>query len=251
MQERSGEPSVRTPYDLFAAVYDQFFAPDALDATLQVLDSLLLTSLGRGAEILDLCCGTGRLTEVLVGRGYQVTGVDNSCEMLDRARARVPQATFLQADIRQFQVQSKFDAVICAYNSLPHITVGEELTRTFQSVRRCLRPEGIFVFDLYSRSAYAERWRGSFARVDDEYACIVQARYDPVMARGENRITIFHRNGERKRADVKLVTRCYADEELRPMLAEAGFQSSRKFDDAVQMGSDVAGRVFWRCVGTL
>lgn len=239
-----------TSYDVFASAYDHFFAPEALDTTVQVLNTVLLSQLGPGDEVLDLCCGTGRLTEVLVRRGYRVTGIDSSAQMLDRARMRVPDATFYQADIREFELQNNFNAVICAYNSLPHITVGGELLRVFQSVRRCLGTAGVFVFDLYSRSAYAERWRGTFARVDDDYACLIQARYDPGNARGENLITIFQRNGDWKRTDLKLTTRCYADEELRPMLAEAGFQTSQTFDHADQLGTDIAGRVFWRCLPT-
>jgi SAM-dependent methyltransferase len=246
MQDHS-EQHLRNSYDVFASAYDRFFAPEALDTTVQVLSTVLFSQLPSGSEVLDLCCGTGRLTEVLVHRGYRVTAIDNSTQMLERARTRVPVAAFLKSDIQEFELQSSFDAVICAYNSVPHVTNGGELIRVFECVRRSLRPDGVFVFDLYSRSAYAERWRGTFARVDDDCACVVQAHYDPGKARGENLITIFRRDGDWKRTDLRLTTRCYADEELRHMLAAAGFQNVQKFDDNDQLGTDIAGRVFWRC----
>lgn len=250
MQDRSLQPDSAASYDVFASAYDHFFAPEALDTTVRALETLLFSHLAPGGQVLDLCCGTGRLTEVLVRRGYRLTGLDNSAEMLDRARTRVPSAAFLRADIRDFQVPGSFNAVVCAYNSLPHVTHGGDLIRVFQSVRRCLSPGGIFVFDLYSRSAYAERWRGTFARVDDHYACLVQGRYDQRSARGENLITIFERNGHWTRTDLRLVTRCYDDGELRSMLADAGFPTAQRFDRGDQLGTDLAGRVFWRCLAS-
>ena len=249
MQDRAEEqPVPASAYDLFAWIYDHFFAGDALNLTVHALESLVFPCISSGCEVLDLCCGTGRLTKVLASRGYRVTGIDNSAQMLDLARSRVPQANFLQADIRDFELQPRFEAVVCAYNSLPHITGAGELARVFQCVRNCLRDSGIFVFDLFSRSAYIQRWRGSFARVEDDCVCLVRAGFDPETARGENLITIFQRNGDWKRSDLKLTTRCYTDAELRPMLAESGFQDCRQHHLGEHFGVEANGRMFWRCV---
>ena len=157
-------PSAELPYDVFASVYGHFFGPQALPATLEALSPLLLDQLPPGSRILDLCCGTGELTPALLNRGYSVEGIDNSAQMLRLARARAPQACFQQADMRSFDCPPQYQAVICAYNSVPHITSLVDLVRVFQSVRRALAPGGTFVFDLYSEEAYIERWRGSFRK---------------------------------------------------------------------------------------
>ncbi len=250
MQGQSKEQdSPAAAYDLFASAYDHFFAPEALDTTVRALEILLFCHLGPKAEILDLCCGTGRLTQVLAQRGYGITGVDSSPQMLSMARDRVPGTDLLQADIRNFSLPSGFDAVVCAYNSLPHITAPGDLAKVFRCVRRCLRPGGIFVFDLFSPAAYEQRWHGSFARVEDYRVCLVQAHFDRESARGENLITIFEHSDVWKRTDFKLTTRCYADAELRGMLAAAGFTACRNFDLSRELGMDLGGRIFWRCTG--
>jgi SAM-dependent methyltransferase len=236
------------PYDLFAPVYDHFFGPESAGDTLRALDRLLLRHLLRGASVLDLCCGTGQLSAALLQKGYAITGVDNSTAMLARARERAPGAHFELADARDFQPPRRFDAVISAYNSLSHMIEPADLLKALRNVRTALQPDAMFVFDLYSEAAYRERWRGSFAKVDDDYACIIRASYDALSHTGENLATAFHRSAEWRRADVRLLSRCYPESELRPLLQAAGFGSVERFEAAADLGIEsAAGRVFWRC----
>ncbi len=248
MQDRPdlSESAVQRPYDVFASAYDRFFAPEAADGTVEALQKLVLADLPVGSRVLDLCCGTGRLSEVLVRCGYKVEGVDGSAEMLSVARSRAPEADLQQADVRNLKLDRRYDAVICAYNSIPHLTAVDDLGRLFQEIRRSL--SGTFLFDLYSQAAYLERWRGSFAKVEPDCVCVVQASYDVPNRRGENLITIFERNGKWNRSDLKLTTRCYGDEELLSLLCAAGFTSIEKFEGARDLGIPALnGRMFWRC----
>ena len=96
-------PALGLAYDLFTPVYDHFFGPEAAGDTERAIEGLLFRDLAPGASVLDLCCGTGQLLEVLAQRGYQVTGVDLSAAMLDRARRWVPRARFYHADVRAFR----------------------------------------------------------------------------------------------------------------------------------------------------
>ena len=236
-------------YDGFALAYDHFFAPEAATATLRALERLLLKHLPSGSTILELCCGTGELTRTLVDRNYRVTGIDNSMGMLQLAQTRVPGARFQHADIRNLQVASTYDAVISAYNSLPHITSRDDLLRLFRSVRKLLSAGGRFIFDLYGVAAYAERWRGSFCKVDEQVACIVRASYDAAARQGENHITIFHHDGDWKRTDVVLRTHCYSQDDLFDLLRTAGFRAT-VYEGTRDLGiSEAAGREFWVCIG--
>src|SRR5437868_3082434 len=86
-------PSYST-YDPLARICDSqsgFF----IRRCLPVLDRLVFDSLGHGVPILDLCCGTGELVRLLSERGFQVTGLDGSEAMIQVARAKTPDATFL------------------------------------------------------------------------------------------------------------------------------------------------------------
>jgi SAM-dependent methyltransferase len=246
--EMSSKQSAELPYDVFASVYDHFFGPQALPVTLEALCPLLLNQLLPGSRILDLCCGTGELTQALLQHGYAVDGIDNSAQMLRLARARLPQVCFEQADMRSFERPQHFDAVICAYNSLPHITSLPELVRVFQNVRRALVPGGTFVFDLYSEEAYLERWRGSFSQANDDFTCVVNPSYNRQTHIGNNEIRILSRQTPASESRLHLFTRCYSHQELHTSLQSAGFESIESFHaDRDLRVPGAAGRVFWRC----
>lgn len=235
------------PYDLFAPVYDHFFGPDAARDTERALEVLLFRNLPLGATVLDLCSGTGQLSRVLLDRGYQVTGIDNSAAMLQRARENAPGARFQVVDARDFRCAQSYDAVISAYNSLVHLTNLQELGDVFRNVYEGLKTKGIFIFDLYNEAAYQQRWRGSFAKVDRQYACIVHPSYDPKTRTGENLATIFYEANGWHRTDVRLVSHCFTESELREGLGRAGFAEIQSVEAASGLGIEsAAGRVFWR-----
>jgi len=245
----SSTQSAELPYDVFASVYDRFFGPQALPATLEALCPLLLDQLLPGSRILDLCCGTGELTQALLERGHAVEGIDNSAQMLRLARARLPQVCFEQADMRSFERPQRYEAVICAYNSLPHITSLPELIRVFQNVRRALVPGGKFVFDVYSEEAYVERWRGSFSQANDDFMCVVNPSYNRQTRIGSNEIRILSRQAPESESRLHLLTRCYSHQELHTSLQAAGLQSIDSFDAHRDLRVPGAtGRVFWRCM---
>lgn len=100
-----------------------------------------------GARILDLGCGTGRpIAEWLMQRGYRVTGVDQSAEMLAQARRLLPDGDWQLARIEDFTTAERFDAVI-AWDSLFHVP-RERLPEIFARVATYLEPGGRFACTL-------------------------------------------------------------------------------------------------------
>ena len=78
------------------------------------------------AQILDLGCGSGKpIAAYLLAQGYTVTGVDSSETMLLMARQNFPEQTWLQADMRQFNLAQKFDAIL-AWDSFFHLTQDDQ-----------------------------------------------------------------------------------------------------------------------------
>lgn len=84
---------------------DFSFVPEYGTALLDLLDA------PPGARVVDLGCGSGGLTGQLAARGYRVTGVDASAEMLALARTRWPDVPFLLADARSFALDQPADAI--------------------------------------------------------------------------------------------------------------------------------------------
>ena len=94
-------------------------------------------------QILDLCCGNGPVTQVLVQQSQHVTGLDASPKAIARAQANVPQATFVEgfAEAMPF-ADASFDVV---HTSMAlHEMEPEQRSQILQEVYRVLKPDGVF-----------------------------------------------------------------------------------------------------------
>lgn len=91
-----------------------------------------------GARVLELGCGTGSFTRLLVARGANVTSVDGSARMLARAQGKTTGASFQQLDLRSFQAPggSEFDIVFLAFvlHELPKATRAALLGETAKAL---------------------------------------------------------------------------------------------------------------------
>jgi SAM-dependent methyltransferase len=98
-------------------------------------------------SLLELGCGTGTMLEGL-GRLGRLTGIDRSPEMLAIARAKVPTARLLEADITEFDLGARFDVVICVFDTINHVTSFDGWRALFRCAHEHLEPGGIFIFDV-------------------------------------------------------------------------------------------------------
>jgi SAM-dependent methyltransferase len=112
------------------------------------------TACERGGRVLDLACGSGRLTIPLVQAGLQVVGGDLSPEMLQRARrtaeAQAIELELVQLDMRDFDLSRRtFDTIIVAMNSILHLHNLDDFRMFFRSAARHLSQDGRLVFDAF------------------------------------------------------------------------------------------------------
>jgi SAM-dependent methyltransferase len=108
----------------------------------------------RGGRVLDLACGSGRLTVPLARTGLQVTGGDLSTQMLQHARrqgrSEAVDLDLVELDMRDFDLKGRtFDTIIVAINSILHLHSLDEFEGFFRSVARHLSAEGRLVFDAF------------------------------------------------------------------------------------------------------
>ncbi len=104
--------------------------------------------------VLELGCGTGRITVPVVRAGANIVGIDRSAPMLTRARQRLRRARasamLLRGDIRHlpFRRRAKFDLVMAPYGILQSLTRERDLRATLESVAGVVRKGGLFAIDL-------------------------------------------------------------------------------------------------------
>lgn len=239
----------RTAYDALSWFYERHwgsaFRYHAF--AMKALDLILLNELRQGANILDLCCGTGHVACELHERGFSVVGADLSVEMLKYARSKTRGAYFFAADARGFSTSRKFDAVVSTFESINHILDPAELPLVFRNVHDALSPGGLFVFDLLDEEAYTEAWARSGFFVEHDNVCIVRGSYDGPERMAKADLTLFRLEDGWQRSDVSVFERYYPVEDAAQNLAACGFEgpqvfrANRDFDMPVDAG---IGRTF-------
>lgn len=108
----------------------------------------------KDARILELCCGTGRLTLPIAKDGYDISGVDYTSSMLKQAKIKASELglkiNFIEADIRTLDLQEKYDLILIPFNSIHHLYVNKDLFKTFNVVKNHLKHGGLFLLDCFN-----------------------------------------------------------------------------------------------------
>lgn len=115
-----------------------------------------------GQQVLDLCCGQGKLTEMLCSAGADVTGLDFSPAMLAFAARAAPQATLRQGDAAALPFEARsFDAVVCNFGIM-HLP---DQPAALAEIRRVLRPDGQFVMATWMGPAASPAFGAVFGAI--------------------------------------------------------------------------------------
>ena len=241
----------------FARLYDALWAGFAVDAA-PLLHQFLSASTEpeQPARVLDLCCGTGQLARYLLDRGYAVTGVDLSEDMLTHARRNAGPhlqsglAEFVQADAADFTLPRSFTFVTSTYDAINHLPDLEALRGCLTSVARVTVPGGRFIFDLNTRQGLLDRWNGTIATDDDRVFLVNRGRYDGGL-RAEMTITGFvpdPDHGGYSRFDETAFNTVFALEDVARLATETGWSEvhfARLDDLATPLAEpEREGRVF-------
>lgn len=242
--------TVYNSYNPFARIYNEYWAADIAKKTIPPLEKLLIPHLPERARIIDLCCGSGQVTQQLLKRGYQLTGIDGSEEMLDYARKNAPSGEFLLDDARFFKQPPTFHAVISTTGSLNYVMNLEELTSVFRNVYAALLENGLFVFNVYLEEEYQSDWNGSMSGdIKDDYAWAVRQIYYPENKIGELKITIFQLlEGNWQRTDTTILEKCYSSAEIQYALENVGFTEVSVYDAERELGVERStGNTYFVC----
>ena len=129
-------------------LYDKIVGPDESESF------YVEQAVSCGGPVLELACGTGRLTIPIARQHIATTGLDSSADMLSLASGKAADAglavDFVRRDMRRFALRKQFAMIFIAMNSLLHLTKIDDLRSCLACVRRHLLPGGRFVFDIFN-----------------------------------------------------------------------------------------------------
>jgi predicted TPR repeat methyltransferase len=198
---------------------------------MEAIEARALTLGLRGRRALDLACGTGKSTALLLDRGYSVTACDISAAMIAEARAKFPQHArrFRVADMRALPPLGEFDFVLCLDDAVNYLLSDEELDKTFASVAGLLSTAGVFAFDVNSLRTYRTTFAGDAIRSGET---VFMAWHGEASASfrqrdiGRATVDIFAKRPDRlwERSSMQHVQRHHSTETVTAALTRAGLE---------------------------
>jgi SAM-dependent methyltransferase len=219
-------------YDQFAAVYQR---GPYIRFSQALADSVLPDFLGDlGAEptdVLDVACGEGSFAVAMSKLGYNLTGVDQSQQMIDlaveRAREENEAVNFYLEDMRSMPYKNNFDLVTCFFDSLNYMLTIKDLQEAFKNAYDALRAGGYYIFDMNTIYGLAVDWMRQETYIQNEADDVMEIHrqyfdYENQVATME--ITIFKlRDDLWERIDEVHRERGYPIADLQFLLNETGF----------------------------
>jgi SAM-dependent methyltransferase len=205
-------------------------------------------------RVLELACGTGRLTLPLarLGVAEEIVALDTSAPFLERLRSRLAQeppatpVSLVESDMRAPAVEGPFDLIAVPFNSLAYLIGREDRVAAVRAARELLAPDGRFAFDLvapfYDYLAEATKPCPP-VRVDVDHAApdhgvtrFVRSYTDVYDAatqtlRSTNRYEVFHADGRVDHRIADLDWHIYFPDELELLLSGAGLAVTERFGD--------------------
>lgn len=230
--------NMKDAYESFAKLYDQFMEEIPYDQWLLFLEQIWQTQGVQIQTIADLGCGTGNMLVPLAQKGYHLIGVDLSFDMLAQAEQKLRyadcHAVLLEQDLTNFSLPEQADCILSVCDSLNYLIEDGELSAAFACVKRFLKPDGIFCFDMNTvyqfENIYADH---TFAATAENAAYIWENYYDIEEKINEYAVTFFWEdvNGKYQRAYEEHFERAYDIEEVQNALEENGLMLCGMFDN--------------------
>jgi ubiquinone/menaquinone biosynthesis C-methylase UbiE len=116
-------------------------------------------------KVVELGCGSGRILSVLHRAGVDITGVDRSSEMLTIGRRLVPEANFLESDMRQFALARQFSLALMPYALATYLLSEQDWLNLSSCLASCMLPGALVIIDSFLPKPMAlDTWLHDYSR---------------------------------------------------------------------------------------
>lgn len=224
-------------YSSFASYYDAYVGDFQGDF------EIYLSLLEPQDRPLEIGCGTGRLLKPALERGYQVTGVDISDDMLDRAREKLSnyinqgQLILFRHDLADAPLQDAYGPVWVSFYTFNYLLDKESAGRFLSNLYRSMRTGALLVMDLFCPSPLLHpelqgQWSQRQITIEKQMITLKDSR--TMQDRIEKRIQIFE--GVVGKEEIVTFRRFWDKQEMLELLRQSGFQEIEVTDGYDQKG---------------
>ncbi|HEX7343980.1 MAG TPA: class I SAM-dependent methyltransferase, partial [bacterium] len=194
-----------------------------------------------GDPVLELACGTGRITLPLAQKGYRVVGIDLSDSMLavakEKAAAQNLEVKWVRGDVREFELQQKFPLIIFPFATIGVLLKTADLEACLACVKRHLKKGGRFIFDalnprmdILNRNPQDRFPHSQFPAPSGDGVITITESNSYNSATQVSRVTLFFKfPGQTNETLDEISIRMYYPQELEALLKYNGFRVDAKF----------------------
>jgi len=217
---------------VFAKVYDKKWGGFIKSVGPVIVDFYNTHGGISGGNILDICCGTGQFAKDMLDKGFKVTGIDLSENMLFHARKNCSEyldqkkAEFIQANAKDFKLDEDFNLAISTYDALNHLEGISDLKGCFDSTYKVLKENGYFIFDLNTKKGLEYNWNSMNFSDSEDITFLIKGIFIENVNRGVTSITGFVRNddGLYEKFHETISNSVFKMKDVETALKESGFE---------------------------
>lgn len=220
-------------FNEYARYYDLLYRDKDYTGEAWYLHRLIQRQSPSARTILNLGCGSGRHDRCLVERGYAVTGVDLSEEMLLAARdaaAGNGELEYFQGDVRTVRLDKTFDVVISLFHVMSYQVSNDDLLAAFRTAQEHLEPGRVFIFDCwYGPGVLTDLPAVRVKEMEDDSIKVTRIA-EPVLHTNQNTVDVNYRvlltnksNGTNREIRETHCMRYLFQPEVYHMLSDSGF----------------------------
>ena len=234
--------SLASVYDVLNRDFDYSGYAKFLDSEIKEWESQ------KTSLVLDLACGTGKITFALRDLGYDMTGVDLSSDMLSVAKdysyeKGISNILWLCQDMREFELYGTVDACVCCLDSINYLTKLKDVEACFKTVHNYLIPNGVFIFDINTPYRF-ETVYGDNAYIleSEDSLCAWQNEYNKKTKICKFYLSIFEEceNGSYERSDEVQIERSFTHEQISALLKKCGFELLQVYGNLEKKEAEVS-----------
>lgn len=224
-------------YNDFAYIYDGLMHSDVnYEKWADYIENLFDMYNVNPQLVCDLACGTGNITIPMARRGYDMTGVDISEDMLNAAREKSQNENilYLNQSITKLDLYGSMGAFLCMIDGFNYVISPKLLENALKRIKTCfMDKDAILIFDISTRHKLKNViGNNTFIHSDKNVFYTWQNRYIEDKNLSDMMLTFFAK-GKRgyHRFEERHIQRAYSEEEMIHILKKAGFSCVDTFDE--------------------
>lgn len=216
-------------YGSFANIYDSLMHSDINYEQIADYIENIFTIYGINPDLVcDLACGTGNITIPLAKRGYDMTAIDISEDMLNIAREKSEglDILYLNQDMTSLDLYGTMGAFLCMIDGINYVLAPKALLNMFSKMKRCfMDPGALFIFDISTRHKLKYTiGSNTFVYPGKKIFYTWQNRYIDKKNISDMFLTFFiQENNKYRRFEERHLQHAYSVTEIKYLLKKAGF----------------------------